>query len=319
MEFLEIIKPGMLTTIQDLGRRDYQIYGVSTCGAMDTFSLRLANILVGNLEGEAGLEITLLGPKIKFIHDGLIAITGANLSPKINGEMLPLWKSIKVSKGDILVFGPIRYGCRSYLAVGGGIDVPQVMGSKSTFIRGGYGGLEGRKLQEGDIISIGGLKLNNRLLAGRQLPPYYIPNYEEDRKVRVILGPQVEAFTNDAIENLFSNPYGISTNSDRMGFRLEGVSLTHVSGADILSDFIMAGSIQVPGSGQPIILMSDCQVTGGYTKIGVVIGADLPYLAQKKPGDFVRFEQIEITEAQRLWKNQEILLSLMNIVNYTQV
>ncbi|RFU70286.1 biotin-dependent carboxyltransferase family protein [Peribacillus saganii] len=319
MEFLEIIKPGLLTTIQDLGRKDYQIYGISTCGAMDPFSSRIANILVGNNEVEAVLEVTLVGPKIKFIHDGLIAITGADLSSRLNGETIPLWKSIKVSKGDILDFGPIRYGCRSYIAVAGGIDVPQIMGSKSTFIRGGYGGLDGRKLQKGDTISIDGSKLNTSLITSRKLPPSYILNFEEDRKVRVILGPQLEAFTKDAIEDLFLTPYKISIDSDRMGYRLEGVPLTHVMGADILSDFITAGSIQVPGSGQPIVLMSDCQVTGGYTKIGVVIGVDLPYLAQKKPGDYVRFEKIGIAEAQRLWKKQEQILSIMNKVNYTQV
>lgn len=319
MEFLEIVKPGLLTTIQDLGRKDYQIYGISTCGAMDTFSLRLANILVGNKEEEAGLEITIIGPKIKFIHDGLIAITGADLSPKLNGEAVPLWKSIKVSKGDILDFGPIRYGCRAYMAIAGGIDVPQIMGSKSTFIRGGYGGLEGRSLQKGDTILIQRPKLTTNLLAGRKLPPSYIPNYQEERKVRVILGPQADAFTKEAIQDLISTPYRISSDSDRMGYRLEGTPLTHVVGADILSDFITAGSIQVPGSGQPIVLMADCQVTGGYTKIGVVIRVDLPYLGQKKPGDYVCFEQVEIVEAQKLWKKQEQLLSLMNIANYARI
>ncbi|MEH7342435.1 biotin-dependent carboxyltransferase family protein [Bacillus sp. JJ1532] len=318
MEFLEIMKPGMLSTIQDLGRKNYQFYGVSACGAMDALSLRLANILVGNNEWEAGLEITMLGPKIKFIKDGLIAITGADLSPMLNGETVPLWKSIKVYKGDILDFGSIKYGCRSYLAMAGGIDVPPIMGSKSTFLRGGYGGLEGRKLQKGDVICIGEMKAKTSFLA-RKLPPSYIPNYKENRMVRVILGPQNDAFTEEAIDLMLSTPYQISTNSDRMGYRLEGKALTHLNGPDIFSDFITAGSIQVPGNGQPIILMSDCQVTGGYTKIGVVIGVDLPYLAQRRPGDYVCFEEIDISEAQRLWKEQEKLLNLMNTVNYACV
>jgi len=315
MEFLEIMKPGLLTTIQDLGRREYQIYGVSASGAMDPLSLRLANILVGNKEGEAGLEITMLGPRIKFMADGLIAITGADLSPKLNGETVPLWKTVRVSHGDILDFSSIKYGCRAYVAMAGGIDVPTVMGSKSTFLRGGYGGLDGRKLQKGDVLSIGEAKTKTSTLA-RKLPPSYIPDYQEDRKVRVILGPQKDAFTQEAIDLFLSAPYRISTNSDRMGYRLEGESLTHVNGPDIFSDCITAGSIQVPGNGQPIVLMADCQVTGGYTKIGVVIGVDLPYLAQKKPGDFVYFEEIAVTEAQKLWKEQEKLLTLMNTVNY---
>lgn len=315
MEFLKIIKPGLLTTIQDLGRTNYQIFGISKSGAMDPLSLRLGNILVGNNQGEAAIEVTLLGPKIEFVNDGLIAITGANLSPKLNGKKISLWKAIQVSKGDILNFGPSVYGARSYISVAGGINVPKIMGSKSTFIRGGYGGLDGRRLLEGDILSIGLPKINPSLIARRRIPSSYIPDFVVDRKIRVILGPQNAAFTNEAINSLFSETYKVTINSDRMGFRLDGTPLIHVTGADINSDFIVTGSIQVPGDGKPIILMSDCQVTGGYTKIAVVIGVDLSYLAQKKPGDNIQFENIDILEAQNLWKKQEQVLSLMNSNN----
>ncbi|WP_246079043.1 biotin-dependent carboxyltransferase family protein [Paenibacillus piri] len=307
----------MLTTVQDLGRADYQVYGISAGGAMDALSLRLANMLAGNKEDDAALEVTLTGPELKFVRDGIIAIAGGDLCPELNGKKVSVWRTFRVAKGDILNFKQAQDGgCRAYIAAAGGIDVPLVMGSRSTFIRGSYGGFHGRALKAGDVISAGISRHSDPgCLTGRSLPPDFKPDFREERPVRFILGPQADAFTEDTIQAFTSSGYTISNQSDRMGYRLEGNVLAHINGPDIISDYITVGSIQIPGDGQPIVLMADCQMTGGYTKIGVVISTDLPYLAQKKPGDTVRFEQIGIDQAHRLWKQQEQRLSLLKINN----
>jgi antagonist of KipI len=316
MEFIEVIKPGMFTTVQDLGRPDYQRFGIPASGAMDTFSLRVANLLVGNRESEAAIECTLVGPQLKFLHEGIIALTGADLSFTLNGQPLALWKTIRVAPGDILQSGSARHGCRAYMAVGGGLDVPLIMGSSSTFVRGGYGGFQGRSLRAGDLLAANtATPVRQTPMPGRIFPSKYRPDLYEDRPVRFIPGPQAESFMKASMDTLTSHPYILSNESDRMGFRLIGPELIHTSGADIISDYITMGSIQVPGDGQPIVLMSDCQVTGGYTKIGVVIGVDLPYLAQKKPGDSLFFEMTNIEHAQVLWREQEHLFSLLGINN----
>ncbi|MCU6795894.1 biotin-dependent carboxyltransferase family protein [Paenibacillus sp. WQ 127069] len=316
MEFIEIIKPGMFSTVQDLGRFDFRQYGIPQSGAMDAFSFRAANLLVGNRQNEAAVEFTLVGPKLKFLHEGVIAITGADLSFTLNGRPLALWKTIRVMPDDILQCGSARYGCRSYMAVSGGIDVPLVMGSSSTFARGGYGGFQGRSLRTGDVLAV---KTAQRVYTAstlcRVLPSKYRPVCDGNRPVRFITGPQADSFTQESMDILTTQPYTLSHDSDRMGFRLMGPKLVHTSGADIISDYITMGSIQVPGDGQPIVLMSDCQVTGGYTKIGVVAGVDLPFLAQRKPGDQVFFEIINIEQAQALWREQEQLFSLLDINN----
>jgi antagonist of KipI len=315
MEFVKVVKPGLFTTVQDLGRHSYQVYGVSACGGMDPISLRLANILVGNDEGEAVLEVTLIGPRLRFEEEGIIAITGGDISPSINGKSISMWKSLYVKKGDELSFGTCKYGCRAYIAFAGGIQVPKIMDSRSTFIRGNYGGVEGRALKTGDLIPIGLSRFTLGGLVGRRLRPQDIPDYKTIRSVQFVWGPQDSAFTEEARKTFVSKPYTVSNNSDRMGYRLEGESLKHIDGADIISDFITVGSIQVPANGQPIILMADCQMSGGYTKVGVVIGVDIPYLAQKKPGDSVSFQAIEVEAAQELWRKQEQLLSELRLNN----
>jgi antagonist of KipI len=315
MEFIEVIKPGLLSTVQDLGRKPYQVFGVSACGAMDPLSLRLANILVGNEEGAAALEITLIGPKIKFSSDGLIAVTGGDLAPCINSQPVGMWKAFRVNKGDILSFSGPRNGCRAYIAFAGGIDVPKVMGSRSTFIRGNYGGINGRALQAEDRIPLGQSPYSYDDLAGRKLPPLLVPDYKENRPVQFTLGPQDDAFTDEAKSTFTSQPYVVSNDSDRMGYRLQGPALKHLTGADIISDFITVGSIQVPANGQPIVLMADCQMSGGYTKIGVVIGVDIPFMAQKKPGDDIYFQQVDIASAQKQWKEQENMIAALRFSN----
>ncbi|SEC80263.1 biotin-dependent carboxyltransferase family protein [Paenibacillus sp. GP183] len=315
MEFVHVVKPGFFTTVQDLGRRAYQKFGVSASGAMDPLSLRLANLLVGNNEDEAALEATLIGPKLRFGADGVIAITGGNLSPSINGNSVGMWKSLRIYKDDELSFGGCKSGCRTYISFAGGIGVPKVIGSRSTFIRGNYGGIEGRALATGDEIPIGSSPFNYSQIAGRTLRYEHTPDYSQDRTIRFIPGPQINAFTSESVETFTSNPYTVTNESDRMGYRLQGEQLMHIAGADIISDFIAMGSIQVPAIGQPIILMADCQVSGGYTKIGVIISVDIPFTAQKKPGDQIRFQAMEVSDAQELWKEQERLIAELRLIN----
>jgi antagonist of KipI len=299
-----ILKPGLLTTIQDKGRKGYQQFGMPVAGAMDELSMRLANTLVGNNEFEACLETTMLGPEIQFDSETVIAITGGNLSPKINGIDAPMWRSLKVNKDDILSFGILRSGCRSYIAAAGGFSVPVVMESKSTYIRGGIGGYEGRALRKNDKISLVGSNTDS-LLIDRAIPQNELPQYSNEYTIRVILGPQEEYFTKESIDTFLSSEYVISNEADRMGYRLSGPKLEHSNGADIISDGITLGSIQVPGHGMPIIMMADRQTTGGYPKIATVISSDIHLLGQAKPGDKLKFSAISIELAHNVLKEYE--------------
>lgn len=309
MAYITCIKPGLLTTVQDLGRRKYQIYGISASGAMDRLSIRLANILVGNPEHAAVIEAVIMGPELLFNQDGIIALTGANISPSINGRKVSMWKTLYVHDGDLLSFGRVENGCCTYIGVAGGVQVPDVMGSKSTFIRGQYGGLDGKALQRGDTIQIGDPPVKTGKVSGRSIPCRDVPVYYGREEVRFIWGPHDYLFTDDAKEVFCSVTYTVSTQSDRMGYRLSGQALSHKKNAEILSDYIAPGAIQVPGNGQPIVLMADCQMSGGYTKIGMVIGVDLPVMAQKKPGDSFRFRPVSIEEAQEEWRKQKTWLA----------
>lgn len=303
---IKIISPGFLTTVQDKGRYGYQQFGVPVSGVMDEFSYRIGNILVGNNESEAVLEVTMLGPQIEFKSTEIISVTGGNLSPKINNKEVSMWRSIKVNKGDILSFGGIKSGCRSYIAFSGGIEVPIIMGSKSTYIKGKIGGYDGRNLKAGDLLNIG---QSENIFIERIIPDKYIPIYNNELNVRVVLGPQKEYFTDKGIETFLSNQYTVTNECDRMGFRLHGVEIEHVNGADIISDGISFGAIQIPGHGKPIIMMADRQTTGGYTKIGNVISVDIHKIAQAKPGDKIKFEEISVEEAQDILKKQEEKIS----------
>jgi len=288
VEIFEVIQPGPLTTVQDLGRYGYQQYGVPVSGAMDNYALRVANLLVGNNEGEAGLEITLLGPQLRLLEDTVVAITGADLSPMLNNNPLPMWAAVMVGCGATISFHWPKKGCRSYLAVAGGIDIPKVMGSSSTYVKSHIGGVEGRPLRAGDCLKSG--KARPGILE-RKLAPQYVPEYRDQSEVRVILGPQDDYFTEKGIRDFLHSEYTISTEADRVGYRLQGPRIEHKGGADIISDGIPLGAVQVPGDGLPIVLMADRQTTGGYAKIATVITVDVPKLAQAKPGDKVRFLQ----------------------------
>lgn len=300
---IKIIRGGMLTTVQDMGRYGYQRYGVTVSGAIDSWSLKVANILIGNEENCAGLEITMLGPQIEFCRDTCFSICGGDLSPLLDGEKLPMWEGVRVRKGQMLSFGGRISGCRSYLAVSGGIDVPEVMGSRSTFLRGSIGGHEGRPLKEGDVLCGGEAKGAAGLM---RLRPGYRPAFGgSQRELRVIMGPQEHHFTEEALKLFLSGIYTVTINSDRMGIRLDGDILQHKHGADILSEAVSSGSIQVPAHGRPIILLGESQTTGGYAKIAAVITADLSYVAQCIPGDKVFFSPVTLEVARRLLMERE--------------
>lgn len=306
MKAIKILQSGFLSTIQDLGRVGFQQYGVPVSGAMDAFSLRAGNRLVNNIDNAAAIEATLIGPKIEFLCDCVLAITGGNLHPKINGRAIPMWKTLSVSQGSVLSFGPSTKGCRSYICIAGGIDVPLVMGSRSTFLRGKIGGLSGRALQKGDTLHL--CEKNPAGIKVKELTEAFIPDYRETEKIRVIMGPQANLFAKSACDKFLSAQYTVTNNSDRMGYRLEGLSLDHKNSADIISDAIAPGSIQVPGDGNPIIMLSDRQTTGGYPKIATVITADLPLVAQMKPKCRISFQEISLAAAHQALKEQEQLL-----------
>ncbi|MGG0716790.1 biotin-dependent carboxyltransferase family protein [Robertmurraya massiliosenegalensis] len=316
MESITIEKSGMLTTIQDLGREAYQSYGISIGGAMDKWAFRIGNILVGNDENTAAIEFALIGPKLRFHGEGYLAITGADCSPKLNGEKLAMWKVIHVEDGDILSFGRNKDGCYTYVAIAGGIDVNEVLGSKSTSLRAGYGGYEGRTLRQGDRIVCRNDEHRKFLrLKGRKLRHDRIPTYQKKNVVRFIWGPHDDYFGDKTKKSFTSKPYKISKDSDQMGYRLEGEKLDRIINTDILSYYISPGAIQIPRDGSPILLMPHCGMSGGYTVIGTVIEVDMPFAAQKKPNETVIFEPITVEEAILEFKQQEKWINILKLNN----
>lgn len=292
----------ILATIQDYGRYGYQNSGVTVSGVVDRRSAANANVLVNNDVREAVIEFMLMGPTIRFTTSTYIAITGADFSPKINGESVRNYKAIKVKSGDVLEFGFAKGGVWGYIAFADKLAVEEVMGSRSTNTRTGIGGLHGRALEEGDVIEF---REKNK----------YLPNFEKreleaenfgykTKEIRVILGLQQDAFTKKGIETFLNSTYKPTSECDRMGYRMEGPAIEHVDGADITSDGISLGAIQVPGSGTPIVMLTDRQTTGGYTKIGTVIGVDVPDFVQSVTGTEIRFKEITVVEAQDLYIEQ---------------
>lgn len=296
---ITVIKPGMLTTVQDQGRIGYRGYGMPVSGVMDRYAASMANILAGNQPEAAVLEMTMLGGTFRFDKDSYVAVCGADMQVKLNGQPVKNWSGFPVPANSELVFGYAMSGCRGYLAVCGGIDVPEVMGSRSTYTRAALGGFEGRALKAGDVINAG--NTDAKSYVSRELPDLYIPEYTNDISLRVILGPQADLFTKNGVQTLLSSSFVVSARNDRMGILLEGNKIEHVNGPDIISDALCAGAIQVPGDGQPIIMMADCQTTGGYAKIGFVISSDLSKLAQAKAGDTVTFVECSDLEAVTLF------------------
>jgi len=301
---LTIRKGGIQTTVQDLGRSGFQKYGIVASGAMDPYSLRMANILVGNEENAAALEIALVGPEIRFEEDALISICGGDLSPQLDGKATGLWRFIRVHKGQTLTFGTPRRGSRAYLAVAGGINVPEVMGSRSTYLRAALGGFNGRALESGDQLAIGAADRPNFAEDG---PSWFTPSpfYSSKPVIRVTAGRQFDLFSDESRQRFFSESFSVSSQSDRMGYRLDGPRLELANKQEMISEAVAFGSIQVPPDGKPIILMADRQTAGGYPKIAEAITADLPLISQLKPGDRLRFTEVGIEEAQRLLRLQE--------------
>jgi len=295
---LNIISPGPLTTVQDLGRIGYMAYGFSQSGVMDQRSAKTANILVGNDEGEAVLEMTMAGIRASFDEDNIIAVTGADFSPKINGKPVNMYCAVSVRAGDELSLSAAKNGCRAYLSVAGGFDIPEVMGSRSTNLKCSIGGFEGRKLIAGDKIPLRHPRREIPGLSKRKVKKYDIDGM--NAVLRVVLGPQDDYFGKDGIETFLKEVYTVTGDSDRMGIKFEGMPIESKQGVDIISDGIAFGSVQIPSSGKPIIMMADRQTTGGYAKIATVIGADLPKLAQMKPFGRVCFDSVSVETAQKL-------------------
>ncbi|MBH0207000.1 MAG: biotin-dependent carboxyltransferase [Nitrospira sp.] len=299
-----VLKGGWLTTVQDLGRYGYQHDGVSVSGAMDSFSTIVANRLVGNSDQAAVLECTLKGPELLFEQETVIAITGADLSPTVNGASVPTWQSFVISRGSRLSFGPPQSGCRAYLAIAGGIDVPLVLGSRSTHCASETGGLQGKPLQQGDALRGGnpGPFINRQI--GAELPDALRPRYGHAATLHITPGPQVDCFGEQSIRMMTSSDYTVSPQSDRMGYRLAGTKIARKGLDQFISDGTAMGALQVPPDGQPILLMADRQTTGGYPKIAVVISGDLPFAAQLVPGDRIRFAQCSVAEARATMRRQ---------------
>jgi allophanate hydrolase subunit 2 len=327
-------KAGLLTTVQDRGRYGYERYGMPVSGAMDVFSLELANLLVGNDPGDACLEATISGPELEFTGATWIAITGADMDPHLNGHGIPMNTAIDVRPGDRLGFRGLRSGCRSYIAFAGGIAVPLVMGSRSTYLRAAIGGFKGRALMKGDELSLGtdnalnkgykqssgdasALLPGDRLPLGKtgmdtrlkKVPEDLIPKYKHEQTIRIIPGPEAHYFELAGLRSFLSSEYTVTAQSDRMGYRLSGEPIMHREGmSGIISAGVSAGTVQVPGDGQPIVLMADRQTSGGYARIANVITVDLTLLAQMRPGDTIRFMETTLDHARQLYIDRRILM-----------
>ncbi len=287
---IEIVQAGPLATVQDLGRSGSRHQGVSRAGALDGLSLRLANRLVGNSDNAAGLELLFGNTRIRFLKEIWFALTGCECFATLNGKPVLLGWTKRARAGDELVIGMPRNGLCAYLAVDGGIDVPELMGSKSTDVQGVFGGWQGRKLQNGDVLPIG--KKNPKQLKNRGV---LLPALNHE--IRVLAGPECEQFDAKMQDAFFNHGWKVTADSNRMGFRLEGEMLQRIESADLLSHGVFPGVIQVPPNGQPIILAAEAQATGGYPRIATIIQSDLWRVGQLRPGAFVHFKRVSRDEA----------------------
>jgi antagonist of KipI len=285
---------GPLTTVQDLGRMGQLRVGLPRSGPMDREAFVLANRLAGNPDGAAGLECTLIGPRLAFDDARWVAVTGAGVPVTLDGAEQPTWTAFPVRAGAVLKIGAARSGVRSYLAISGGIHTPLALGSRATYVRGALGGLDGRALRKGDTLPLGA---SAPPAAARRVRPDRIPTYGDEPSVDTILGPQDDRFTAAGIAALFEGPYEMLPQSDRMGARFKGPRIEHTRGHDIISDGIALGAIQVIGEGQPIVLLVDRQTAGGYTKIGTVCSYEIGRVGQLKPGQRLRFRRVAVAAA----------------------
>lgn len=324
---LIIKKPGILSTIQDSGRRGYQKYGVIVNGAMDSFAMRAANLLVGNESNEAVIEATIVGPTVYFDSFSLIAICGGDFQPTIDGVKVPMWQPHIVKAGSTLKIGSACLGIRCYLAICGGFKLPFEMESRSTYLRAGFGGFSGRALRAGDFLetrkkstiskAILSTIRSNENRSFYSIPCFIShhvkPLYSKNPLIRVIKGAHFELFTTQSKILFFKSSYKVLASSDRMGYRLKGAELGLKKSREIISEAVSFGTIQVPPDGQPIVLMADHQTIGGYPRIAEVISVDLPLMAQLNLGSSVHFQEISLHEAQKLYIKREQDLRLMEI------
>jgi antagonist of KipI len=300
---IRVVKPGMLSTIQDRGRWGYQTFGVSVSGPMDMLSHGLANRLLGNAEDAATIEVTLLGPELDFGSDATIVVTGAQFELRLDDREIDPLVTHRITAGARLRFGPRRRGARAYLGVAGGIQVPTVLGSRATHLVSGMGGLDGRALRPGDVLPISPTPPGDV----RRVPRVPLP--QGAARVRVVPGPDAERFTAAAMTALTGTRYAITPESDRMGYRLKGQALERCAASEIISGATAIGSLQVPASGQPILLMADRQTAGGYPRIATVITADLPAAGQLAPGDTIEFQLCDQAEAVEALRRQQAWLN----------
>jgi biotin-dependent carboxylase-like uncharacterized protein len=307
---LEVVEPGIFTTIQDLGRKGYFASGIPPSGAMDRFALRMGNLLVKNPIDEAGIEMTAIGMKARVLKETVIALAGAQFSAKLNGNTIPLWQTIYLKEGDLLSIEKPRSGWRGYLCIAGGMDVPPVLGSKSTYTLGGLGGIRGRTLKKGDLIPAGIPRSSLDTLKGRKVKESVLPEAGSEKELRVVLGPQDDHVKGESIEVFLNTPYQVSNRSNRVGYRFEGPQLffkerpeSRDAGLDpsnIVDDGNAIGAIQIPAGKEPICLGVDGVTMGGYVKIACLITADMNRMAQLKPKDLVRFKSVTVDEARSI-------------------
>jgi len=303
MAKIEIMSSGAQTSVQDLGRIAHQKMGMPVSGVMDNYAARCANMLVGNAENAALLEAALLGCEIKFLDQSLIAVTGADMNAHINGVKIKTWKSYLMNRGNVLKLSYAKNGLRSYIAFSGGIDVPILMGSSATYIKGKVGGFCGRLLKTGDVLNIHD---TSQAHAIREIREHDVPVYDNNIVLRAVVGPHTECFSHKGLETFFTQTYKVGSRSDRMGIFLEGSPIEFQNEtADILSSAIIMGSVQVTNDASPVVLMAERQTTGGYGQIATVISPDLPKLAQARPGDNIVFQKIDVYEAQCLYREYE--------------
>ena len=310
---ITVLNPGLLTTVQDQGRVGYQQFGVSVSGVMDPRAAEIANILVENPGGEAVLECTMMGPQLQFDKAICIAITGGDLGPTLDGKAVPNYQAVAVKAGQVLKFTAPKTGCRAFIAFAGGLDIPVTMGSRSTYMKAKIGGHQGRKLEKGDVIGFRAPAETLKRMEDRVLKPEFAPR--PVYTLRVVLGPQDDAFTQDGLRTFLTGAYTVTPEFDRMGCRLDGAAIQHKDTGDIISDGIAFGAIQVPSAGTPIIMLADRQTTGGYTKIATVITADFRTLAQLKAGDKVQFVKVPVEYAQSLLLAQRSALKALSGIN----
>jgi antagonist of KipI len=311
MSVIHVQAPGLLTTVQDLGRPGFGPLGVSPSGAADPISLRLGNRVVANPEGSAGLEMTLLGGTFLFPEGADLALAGADFGSTLDRATIDPWTSFEARPGQTLRVGPARWGARCYLCVQGGIAVKPFLGSGSTHLLSGLGGFEGRSLRKGDVVHIGSASKSFRK---RKIAPQLQARWSARQVLRVTAGPQSNWFTESSLRSFYAGTYRVGEQSNRMGLRLEGAPVTQSSGPEMITEGVSLGAVQVPHGGLPIILFVEQQTTGGYPKICNVISADLHRVGQLRPRDEIRFEQVTLEIARALLIEQENLLASEELI-----